>query len=195
MPKITYNPNNTEGKYPTAFEFRETELRKDDKIVATDLSDLYDVELTNLQDGDILSYEDSIQKWVNTSSGNGGGCNIITEDTEIMVGIGFDFESIQECFSWLNENCITIQSTLTISIMNDMDLVENVYLNHPYGENIHIEGNDVIIRGNSIFISNNNSIGEIRNLLFELPSKLYITDNSRSHLINIREYSDIGGPI
>ena len=36
MAEIKFNKENTKGKYDSAFEFIDTEIKKDDKIVATD---------------------------------------------------------------------------------------------------------------------------------------------------------------
>lgn len=83
MSKLIFNENNTEGHHPTAFEFRETELRKDDKAVTTRLANCYDVEITNPLQEQVIKYNASIQKWVN---GDGGGaCNLIEEDLILYV--------------------------------------------------------------------------------------------------------------
>lgn len=83
MSKFIYNENNTEGHHPTAFEFRDTELRKDEKAVTTRLANCYDVEITDPLQDQVIKYNASIQKWIN---GEGGGaCNIIEEDLILYV--------------------------------------------------------------------------------------------------------------
>jgi len=141
MTKMEYNPNNTEGHHSTSFDFMDTEIRKNDKIVATDLTDLYDVEINNVQDGEILVYDESKQKWVNGEAG--GQCDIITVDTTFDVGFGREFENLNKCFEWLRENCKVISEDAIVTIImhnNEIILHDPVSLNHPYGHRIMIDG-------------------------------------------------------
>ncbi len=84
MSKIVFNENNTEGHHPTAFEFRDTELRKEEKAVTTRLANCYDVLITNPVEGEVIKYNAAIQKWVN---GEGGGSceNVLTENLILYV--------------------------------------------------------------------------------------------------------------
>ena len=144
MTKLRYNPNNTEGHYPTSFDFVDTELRKDDKIVATDLVDLYDVDVSNVSDGDILVYDDSVQKWVPGQAS--AGCDTILQDTIIEINdYGSQFSTLKECFDWLRNNCkkIAENATLTILLESDQYIGEKTCLNHPYGHRIRIIGNSI----------------------------------------------------
>jgi hypothetical protein len=140
MSKFTYNPNNTEGKYPTALEVRDMELRKDDKAVATDLVDLYDVEITDPQDKEIIVYDSQKSKWVNGEPG--GSCDTITTTTTITVGDGGDYPDLKTCFEALRANCkkISEEAYLYIVLVSDLRIRERASLNHPYGHRIIIDG-------------------------------------------------------
>ncbi len=65
MALFRYNNDNTEGAYPTSIDFIDTEIKKNDKIVATDLVDLYDTDIDFLEDGDVLVYHsvDGMMFW------------------------------------------------------------------------------------------------------------------------------------
>jgi len=142
MTKLIYNNDNTEGHHETSYDFRDTELRKDDKIVATDLVDLYDVELTNLTGGEVLVYNDSKQKWINGEAG--AECNVIDVDTTFTVGNDqyTDFDTLEECFKWLRYNCIVIKDGAIVYIDIKYDIYiysyNDISLNHPYGDKIVI---------------------------------------------------------
>lgn len=84
MTKIIYNDENTEGKHDTSFDFRNAELRKDEKAVTTRLANCYDVQITDPQEGDIIKFDAEVEnKWIN---GPGGGkCNVITEDLHLYI--------------------------------------------------------------------------------------------------------------
>jgi alpha-tubulin suppressor-like RCC1 family protein len=142
MSKFTYNPNNTEGKYPTAFEVRDMELRKDDKAVATDLVDLYDVEITDPQDKEIIVYNTQKSKWVNGEPG--AVCDIIDTDTTITVGTNGDYPNLKTCFDDLRANCTKIAEDvyLYILLLSDLEIEERTSLNHPYGHRIIIKGDN-----------------------------------------------------
>ena len=77
MPKFEYNPNNTEGKYPTSIDFIDTEIKKGDKIVATDLVDLYDTypESQTPNQGDALVYDATDGIW-KPGEGAGSSCGV-----------------------------------------------------------------------------------------------------------------------
>lgn len=83
METFKFDPNNTEGAYPDAFVAEGVELKKGNKIVATDLIDLYDVEINplTLADEDTLVYEEVSGKWINMAGGTGVGCNILVADS------------------------------------------------------------------------------------------------------------------
>jgi len=74
MTIFKYDKNNTEGAYPTALVAEGTELKKGNKIVATDIVDLYDVDINNPQDKQALTYENG--KWVNGNVTGGTSCNL-----------------------------------------------------------------------------------------------------------------------
>jgi len=75
MTIFKYDPNNTEGKYPDAMVVEGAELKKGDKIVATDIVDLYDTDINNPVDQQALTYVGD--KWINGEvTGGGNGCNV-----------------------------------------------------------------------------------------------------------------------
>jgi len=165
MTKLIFNNNNTEGHYTTSFDFIDTEVRKDDKIVATDLIDLYDVELTNVQNGEILVYNSTKQKWVNGEAG--AGCNTTTHNKKYSIGQFGDFISLNECFNWLRNNCKIIKeyNTITIYLKENIDIKEHTSLNHPYGHRIIIDGDYNEIRTHyDDIIDNNISLSHSHNI-------------------------------
>jgi hypothetical protein len=187
MTKIKWNPNNTEGHYPTSFDFIETEIRKDSKIVATDLPDLYDVDPSGATDKQILIYDNNRGLWV---PGEGAdNCTIINENTNILVGENEEFKTLKECFKWLRENCkiISENAIVTIQIVNDLYIDEITCLNHPYGHRIIIEP-----YGNNVNISVVYNIGlkeDVQTNTYysniEINNKLlYISDNHNIKAIN-----------
>lgn len=54
---------------------------------ASALSDLTDVDLTNLADGDTLVYDEQNQKWVNGAGGGGGGSSITALNTDQITSL------------------------------------------------------------------------------------------------------------
>ena len=63
--KFKFDQNNTEGNYPTAFVADHQEIKKGNKVLATDLTDLYDVSISDPQNSHYLIYDSQLQKWVN----------------------------------------------------------------------------------------------------------------------------------
>ena len=163
-PYLTWEETNDQGHYPTAFCFRWTELKKGEKIVATDIVDLYDVDInTNtLADGDLLTYEEASQKWINqVGGGGGGGCNVITgynygaytnslfvNATTLATTRNGSFQSpfisLDECFLWLCKQCITLPKNdiITIQMLSDLHVTTTTSLNFLYGYNLIINGNN-----------------------------------------------------
>jgi len=162
MPSFKYNANNTEGAYPTSIDFIDTEIKKGDKIVATDLVDLYDTypENETPNQGDALVYDDVDGIW-KPGEGAGSSCNIFigydernrgyTEhsvfvkqnDTSNGDGTYRDpFLYLEDCLEFLN-NCKVIpdEITLTIELLSDVTLTDYISLNHLQGHNISINGN------------------------------------------------------
>ena len=158
MPQFKFDKNNTEGHYPTAFVAQDAEIKKNGKIVATDLVDLYDVDINNPQNNQALTYNNG--KWINGIVTSGGACDIFTgynehgytnsvfinKDTTITNPNGsYDrpFKSLKECFDWLRNHCSIIpeEISLKIQLLTDVIVSEKTYLNHPYGHRITIEGN------------------------------------------------------
>jgi len=203
MTKLIYNSTNTEGAHGTAFEFRDTELRKDAKKVATDLVDLYDVEITDPQTGDAITYNETIGKWVNSPNASGGGCNVFTgyENNKVFLDdatsgdVGSNdgssvspFKNLKECFDWLNSNCMIITSEgITLTLLGDIYAEEKTYLHHKYGANISIDGqrNKIKVTHNIDDISSNPGGGyvvEVENL--NLTGNIFIDDNHSIKLIN-----------
>jgi len=74
MTIFKYDPNNTEGAYSTAMVIEGAELKKGNKIVATDITDLYDTDINNPLDKQALTYVGD--KWINGEVTGGSGCNI-----------------------------------------------------------------------------------------------------------------------
>jgi hypothetical protein len=73
QPKIVWNSDNSEGHYPVAYEFRNTELRRGDKIVSTDISDCYDTD-TSITPGTltpVLVYNELRELWITTNAPSG----------------------------------------------------------------------------------------------------------------------------
>jgi len=143
MTEVKWNPNNTEGHWSVSYDFLDTEIRKDNKIVATDIVDLYDVDVTGVVDGQILVFDGNRQLWVPGEAG--ANCSIIEEDTNIYIGgFGADFHSIEDCFNWLRNNCIIISENaiLKIIINSTITVDEKTDLNYKYGHRIILTGNN-----------------------------------------------------
>ncbi len=85
MSKLIFEPEQTEGHHPTAFAFKDTELRKDEKAVTTRLENCYDVKITNPVNDEIIKYDESIKKWVNGQGGGGGDCNVVRGHLTLYV--------------------------------------------------------------------------------------------------------------
>ncbi len=153
-PRYYYEKNNTEGKYPTAFRFDDTEIKKDNEAVATDLVDCYDTDIpTSINDKATLNYNSTTTLWEpGESSGGSGACKRIGDD--LYVGENEQFKSLAECFYWLNVNCIFIPEEQTVTI----HVTDNPYtpkgterLQFPYGHRVHIDfGGGVLNAGRTI---------------------------------------------
>ena len=91
MPKFNYNPNNTEGIYPTSIDFIDTEVKKGNKIIATDIVDLYDTypESQTPNQGDALVYDSIDGIWKPGEGAGGSSCNVF-EGYDSVVNIPFD---------------------------------------------------------------------------------------------------------
>jgi len=88
MTTFKYDSNNTEGAYPTAMVVEDAELKKGNKIVATDIVDLYDTDINNPQDKQALTYVGD--KWINGEVTGGGECNVFEGYESYMC-----FKSVQ----------------------------------------------------------------------------------------------------
>jgi alpha-tubulin suppressor-like RCC1 family protein len=150
MASFKYNPNNTEGKYPTALEVRDTELKKDDKAVATDLVDLYDVEITNPQEGNALYYDEPSQLWKNGEGAGSGSCSqamgyiYIVDYPNNPPGNGSfndPFTSIDYAFDYLRKCRYPIYGTAIATKYSDQRfiLTKNISLNYYYGEFVYLK--------------------------------------------------------
>ena len=84
MTHINYNNNNTEGNYPTSIDIIDAEVKKDDKICATDMVDFYDVKIDDIQNGDGLYYDYQTSLWKNGAIIQGGGCTKIDKQDYII---------------------------------------------------------------------------------------------------------------
>jgi len=162
MPKFEYNPNNTEGHYPTSIDFIDTEIKKGNKIVATDLVDLYDTypETQTPDQGDALKYDGNSGIWIPDVGAGGNSCNpfygynqsgysdnsIFIDENTTTPGYGeYDhpFSSIQDCLYFLNQ-CKTVPFgiILTIQLLSNINIYDNTVLNYIQGDKLEINGND-----------------------------------------------------
>ena len=215
MVDIKFNTDNTQGHYPTSFDVDNTELKKNEKIVATDLTDLYDVQITSPTDGQVLLYEQSIEKWVNGSPPDGGGsCNYLTSDLNLYSEGGniptgtpseYIFDDLDAALSYLRDNCIVIPNDVTVYI--NMDGYSFVYsdnpisLNHPYGERIKIIGPETAYFSSNIYLlydvqinyekDSNNNIIEISISQENLVPALFLSDGNSVNLSNIQIVYDL----
>lgn len=149
MVDIKFNKENTKGKYDSAFEFIDAEIKKDNEIVATDIPDLYDVDVTYpVTDGNVLKYNSSTQLWEDGIGGE-GACNLISGYLYISSSgtangtgtIDDPFDTFNTAFKYLNENCKVISEDEYLNLItNDQitTLYEPVLMNHPYGHRINI---------------------------------------------------------
>lgn len=103
---------------------------------ASALSQLTDVELTNLADGQIIKYDISLQKWVNAeeSGGSGGGGSVIDWNNEIFSDaytvttnpFVYSYTATQNCFVVFDViNNLNAVSDVTI----DTEIVSQTYSN------------------------------------------------------------------
>ena len=196
MPSFKYNPSNTEGAYNTSIDFIDTEIKKGEKIVATDLVDLYDTDIVNPQDNDALYYDNPTGKWKNGEgiSNSSSSCNLFygytsdgytntvhvdaTTSSINRDGTYTDpFISLEECFIWLRE-CISIpdEYILTIRIHSDLNITDTTSLNHPQGRNI-------LVHGSHNTITNTYDIDFDGSSVTGIDSNLLLNDN---HSIDFR---------
>ena len=69
--------NNTEGHQPVAMVVEGAEIKKGAKILATDIVDLYDTDINNPTDQQVLVFDGPSQMWINGNA-TGGGCNVFS---------------------------------------------------------------------------------------------------------------------
>lgn len=113
MNEFKFDPNNTEGSWPTAMVVDGGEIKKGPKMVATDIVDLYDTNINNPQDAQQLIYATDI--WINGEGSGGGTCNVfggyegsevgnITADS-MDGGDGFSMIIMSDGTLWGSGNC------------------------------------------------------------------------------------------
>ena len=85
----TSSADGTKGLVPQPLIADEAKFLKGDgtwsNVDSDSVSDLQDVELTNLTSGQILKYNSNIQKWVNANESGGGGGSSIVEIYQLTV--------------------------------------------------------------------------------------------------------------
>lgn len=206
MTTFKYDPNNTEGSYPTAMVVENAELKKGDKIVATDIVDLYDTNINSPVDDQALVY--SNDEWINGNIVVGGDeCNLfpgytsdgytnsvfIDANTSSIERIGSyldPFISLEEVFIWLRNSCAVISDDIpiTIEILSDLTITEITSLNHPYGYNIIINGNDhKIINTNDIYITGYMSSDPVEYIISNIDGDDAIINISCNNSITIKD--------
>lgn len=84
MNEFKFDPNNTEGSWPTAMVVDGGEIKKGPKMVATDIVDLYDTDINNPQDAQQFIYATDI--WINGEGGGSGTCNVFGGYEGLEVG-------------------------------------------------------------------------------------------------------------
>ena len=90
---------------------------------ASAVSDLTDVELTNLADGEILKYDATSQKWLNAVESGGGGGSLLIQNAQIysldekQVGVWIDNKPLyQKCLPFNNQNSTMLN--IDVSALN-----------------------------------------------------------------------------
>jgi len=192
MTTLVFNANNTEGHHDTAFEFRDTELRKGAKKVATDLVDLYDVYIDGPTNDQVLTYNEDLGKWVNadavggSSSGCGlqffgyGGGNMYVSNTGSETGTGTSsnpFSTIGQLFAWLIGKCyaVPIDTVITIHLMSDIVISEVEYWNYNSGNSFIIDGHGYKIISNQ-YVYYNSTTFLVRETDLNLNGNIYLSD-------------------
>lgn len=176
MPEYKYEENNAEGKYPTAIRFNDTEIKKDDEAVATDLIDCYDTQISYpIEDSSSLTYDPELALWVPGEGAGKGACNILKDDEQLgfpVLYVNSDVEMdskqngsskypflyLRDAFIYLRERCIIVPEEgedLHIIVKgkyyNTGQEVDNI--NYAYGHKVVIEfegADDGIISTNVI---------------------------------------------
>ena len=134
MPKFQYNANNTEGAYPTSIDFIDTEIKKDDKIVATDLVDLYDTypESQTPQQGDALVYDDFDGIW-KPGDGVGSSCRVFEgyEDDINDIELSVYYPELDQVSIYDQQCSTTLDSSIYVYMYKELqkyDIITDTWL-------------------------------------------------------------------